>query len=61
VTIPTKHVLAVVIVGLLVIELLTLIDSAPGNTISETVWRLPTVGVFAAGFLCGHFFWQRSG
>jgi hypothetical protein len=60
VTIPTKHVLVVAIILLLILELLTLVDSAAGNTISESAWQLPPVGVFAAGFLCGHFFWQRK-
>lgn len=59
-SVPTGRVLAVAIIGLLLIELLTLVDSTPGNTISEVAWRLPTVGVFAAGFLCGHFFWQKG-
>jgi hypothetical protein len=58
--VPIKPLLVTVVVLLLIIETLTLIDSAPHNTISEVIWGLPPIGVFASGVLCGHFFWQRS-
>ena len=48
--------------GLCAYELYTLANKCPGDTISEIVWtathRRPIVP-FAAGVLCGHFFWQR--
>jgi hypothetical protein len=53
------------LIGLAIVALLfefyTLIDKAPNNTISETIWRAiagrPFIP-FLVGFLCGHFFWQ---
>lgn len=49
--------------GLVVYELVTLANDAPGDTISEIVWeataRRPLVP-FAVGVLCGHFFWPRA-
>jgi hypothetical protein len=54
----------VAIIGLLVYEGWTLLNSTPNDTLSEAVWEaaytyplLP----FAAGVLIGHFFWQRRG
>lgn len=52
------------LVGALVVyELVTLSNEHPGDTISEIMWeataRRPLVP-FAAGLLCGHFFWQQS-
>lgn len=48
--------------GLVVYEFVTLSNDRPGDTISEIVWKAaahrPLVP-FAAGLLCGHFFWQR--
>jgi len=44
-------------------ELYTLSNECEGDTISEIVWtataKRPLLP-FAAGVLCGHFFWQRA-
>ena len=49
--------------GLVVYEWVTLRNECEGDTISEIVWaataRRPLVP-FAAGVLCGHFFWHRE-
>jgi hypothetical protein len=49
--------------GLLAYETYTLMNSTPGDTLSEAVWAViyqqPLVP-FLAGVLCGHFFWQRT-
>lgn len=49
--------------GLVVYEIVTLRNKCDGDTISEIVWaataKRPIVP-FAAGVLCGHFFWQRA-
>lgn len=53
----------VAIAGLLVYEVYTLVNKTPGDTLSEAVWSVaehPLVP-FLAGFVCGHFFWQRRG
>lgn len=49
--------------GLLVYECLALRNECEGDTISEIVWAATTkrpIVPFAAGLLCGHFFWQRT-
>ena len=51
------------IFALLAYEVWTVMNSAPGDTLSEAVWKYgqhPMVA-FAAGVICGHFFWQRTG
>jgi len=44
-------------------EVWTLVNSVPGDTISETVWAVihdnPII-VFVTGILNGHWFWQRK-
>jgi hypothetical protein len=44
-------------------EVWTLVNSIPGDTISETVWAAihdnPII-VFVTGILNGHWFWQRK-
>lgn len=52
------------IIGLaLAYETWTLINKVPNDTLSEAVWlvaaKRPLIP-FAAGFLCGHFFWQAA-
>lgn len=50
-------------VALLVYEAFALGTRAPGDTISEIVWRLsqrPLIP-FVFGMLMGHFFWQKVG
>ena len=50
--------------GLLVYEFVALRNECEGDTISEIVWTAASerpVVPFAAGVLCGHFFWQRAG
>lgn len=53
-----------IIVGLaLCWEAWTVLNSKPGDTISETVWRATVkqpVIPFLVGFLCGHLFWQSA-
>jgi hypothetical protein len=60
----TDKVILGAVVVLLAYEGWTLINSTPGDTISESIWRIaasrPLVP-FLVGFLCGHFFWQRVG
>lgn len=49
--------------GLLIYELVALRNECEGDTISEIVWAATTkrpLVPFAAGLLCGHFFWQRT-
>lgn len=49
--------------GLLVYEWIALRNECEGDTVSEIVWSTTTrrpIVPFAAGVLCGHFFWQRS-
>ena len=55
---------ALLITGAVLIALETsaLRNREDGDTISETMWdwsKRPLVP-FAAGFICGHFFWQRE-
>jgi hypothetical protein len=53
--------LLVVGAALLALETSALRNDEDGDTISETMWTLskrPFVP-FAAGMLCGHFFWQK--
>lgn len=49
--------------GLIVYEWIALRNECAGDTVSELVWsatlRRPIVP-FAAGVLCGHFFWQQN-
>jgi hypothetical protein len=50
--------------GLLVYEFVALRNECDGDTISEIVWTATTerpIVPFAAGVVCGHFFWQRRG
>lgn len=59
-----KTVLAwvIAIVGLLAYEGYAVLNSVPGDTLSEAVWKFgqhPMVA-FAAGVLVGHFWWQRK-
>ena len=52
----------VVLAILLAYEAYAVLNSAPGDTLSEAVWqygRHPMV-TFAVGVLCGHWFWQRN-
>ena len=62
-TVPTGKIVVAIVIGLFLVEMATIVDSAPGNTISEVVWHViagrPFVP-FLAGFLCGHFFWQKT-
>lgn len=49
--------------GLLVYEYFALRNECEGDTISEIVWTATTerpIVPFAAGVLCGHFFWQKK-
>lgn len=49
------------ILALCAYEIYALADQRPGDTISEIIWALsarPLVP-FAAGFLCGHFFFPK--
>ena len=50
--------------GLVIYEWVALRNECDGDTISEIVWTAATerpIVPFAAGVLCGHFFWQRKG
>ena len=52
---------ATAIVALLGYEGYTLLNSIPGDTLSEAVWDIskhPLIP-FLAGLVCGHLFWQR--
>jgi hypothetical protein len=54
---------AVAIAFLLAYEAYAVLNSVPGDTLSEAVWQYgqhPMVA-FAAGVLIGHFFWQSRG
>lgn len=59
----TRAAWLIAIVGLLGFEGYTLLNSVPGDTLSEAVWLVsrdyPLVP-FLAGLLCGHFFWNRA-
>jgi hypothetical protein len=49
--------------GLVIYELVTLANEHDGDTISEIIWDATTqrpLVPFAAGVLCGHFFWQKA-
>ena len=49
--------------GLVLYEGLALANDCEGDTVSEIVWAATTkrpIVPFAAGVLCGHFFWQRG-
>ena len=49
--------------GLLVYEYFALRNECEGDTISEIVWTAATerpIVPFAAGVICGHFFWQTT-
>jgi hypothetical protein len=49
--------------GLCAYEVYALADKKDGDTISEIVWNTTShysILPFAAGVLCGHFFWQRN-
>ena len=56
-----------VIVGALVVliayDVYAAVRQAPGQTISEVIWhaslKRPVIP-FAAGVLCGHWFWQMG-
>jgi hypothetical protein len=57
----TQAAWVIAIVGLLAYEAYTLANKVPGDTLSEAVWAVsghPLIP-FLAGFVCGHFFWQR--
>lgn len=57
----TRAAWGIAVVGLLGYEAYTLMNAVPGDTLSEAVWewsRHPLLP-FLAGFLMGHFFWQR--
>lgn len=53
----------IAIVGLLIYEGYTLFNNTPGDTLSEAVWNISQFPLvpFLAGFVCGHFFWQKRG
>ncbi len=59
----TDKVVSGAAVALLAYEVWTLINKTPNDTISERIWNVsmhrPLVP-FAAGLLCGHFFWQAA-
>ena len=49
--------------ALVVYEAVAMATECEGDTISEIMWAATTkrpLVPFAAGLLCGHFFWQRS-
>lgn len=57
-----KSVFLTLVGALVAYELVTLANDSDGDTISEIVWEATTqrpIVPFAAGVLCGHFFWQR--
>lgn len=59
-----KAVFLALVGGLVVYEFVALRNECEGDTISEIVWTSTTerpIVPFAAGVLCGHFFWQRAG
>ena len=47
---------------LLIYELWAVLNTTPGDTLSEAVWQYGThpMVAFTAGVLVGHFFWQRK-
>lgn len=52
----------IAITGLLAYEGYALVNSTPGDTLSEAVWTYgqhPMV-TLAVGILIGHWFWKRS-
>ncbi len=52
----------IAIAGLLAYEMYAVLNGAPGDTLSEAVWKYgqhPMIA-FAAGVLVGHFFWQAK-
>lgn len=52
----------VAIAFLLAYEMYAVMNSVPGDTLSEAVWKYgqhPMIAV-AVGVLIGHFFWQRK-
>lgn len=58
-----KPIFLALVGGLVAYELVALSEKRKGDTISEITWSTSshyTILPFAAGVLCGHFFWQRS-
>lgn len=57
-----KRIFLALVGGLCIYELVALENDCPDDTISEIMWAATTkrpILPFAAGVLCGHFFWQR--
>lgn len=58
-----RRVFLALVGGLVVYEVIALHNECEDDTVSEIVWsaiaRRPIVP-FAAGVICGHFFWQRT-
>lgn len=51
------------VAGLVVYETIAVANDCAGDSVSEIVWSATTrrpIVPFAAGVLCGHFFWQRD-
>lgn len=58
-----KWVFLALIVAMFLYEFVAMSNRAPGDTISEIIWKVTAnypILPFLTGFLCGHFFWQRS-
>lgn len=57
-----KRIFLLIVAALLAYELVAIVNSHTGDTISEIVWTASSRPLlpFALGFVAGHFFWQRS-
>lgn len=58
-----KKVFLALVFALALYELYALFEVRGGDTISEIIWSTSAhyaILPFAAGVLCGHFFWQRN-
>jgi hypothetical protein len=58
-----QRIFAGLVGGMLIYEYVALRNTCEGDTISEIIWAATTkrpLVPFAAGLLCGHFFWQRA-
>ena len=57
-----KWIFGIMVLGLFIYEGYALINTKPGDTISEIIWAMskrPLIP-FLFGLLMGHFFWQRG-